>query len=139
MNRERLDQYRHIETALKLIRKEIAQLNKTIDNMEDRVIPDIAKGSSPEFPYLETRIKIESYDRRKKDRYKAKLRAREAEYEEKLIELEEWLEAEQDPLIYSIIKLKLRNNLTDEEIGNELGYSRSRITQILNNYLEKNV
>lgn len=139
MDRERLEQYRHIEAALKLIRKDIAQINKAINRSTSKVIPDIARGSSSEFPYIETRFKIESYDFRKKDRYMAKLRRREADYEEKLLELEEWLEAEPDPLIYSIIKLKLRNNLTDEEIGAELGYSRSRITQILNNYLEKNV
>ena len=137
MNRERLLQYRHIESALKNIRREIRRLKRRAAESTGEIIPDIAKGSSSEFPYAVTRIKIESIDHTKQDRYLRLLTIREAEYEELLAELEDWLSEIKNPLRYDIFSLKMRNNMTDKQIGDELGYSRSRVTQIINDYLQE--
>ena len=137
MERERLTQYRHIESALKYLRKEIRRLERRAAASEGEIMPDIAKGSSPEFPYAKTRMKIESIDHTKQDRYLRLLAIREAEYDEMLIELENWLSEIKDPLKYDIFSMKIRNNMTDKEIGLELGYSRARITQIINDYLQE--
>lgn len=137
MNRERLIQYRQIESALKTLRKEIKRLHRQAEQSHGTVIPDVAKGSSPEFPYTSTRIKIESIDHTKQDRYFKLLTIREAEYQEMLLELEEWLSEIDEPLKYNIFSLKMRNNMTDKQIGDELGYSRARVTQIINNYLRE--
>lgn len=137
MNRDRLLQYRHIESALKNIRREIKRLRRRAEESTGETIPDVAKGSSPEFPYAATRIKIESIDHTKQDRYLRLLTIREAEYEEILAELEDWLSEIKDPLRYDVLSMKTRNNMTDKQIGDELGYSRSRITQIINDYLQE--
>lgn len=136
MDKQRIKEFKYLESALKQLRKEIKQLSSRAERSSGKVISDVSKGSSPEFPYIETRMKIESIDNTKRDSYLRLLSIREAEYTEKIIELEEWLSEIKDPLVYSIFKLKLRNNLTDKQIGDELGYSRSRITQIINDYLK---
>lgn len=136
MDKERLEQYRFIEAALKSIRKDLAAYSRNAERSQGRLISDVAKGSSLEFPYTERRIKIESYDHTAHDKWLRKLKLREAEYEEILKDTEEWLEKINDPIIYSIFRLKLKDNLTNQQIGNELGYSRSRITQIINAYLK---
>ena len=65
------------------------------------------------------------------------MRRKEAELQDEIAKLEEWLEGVEDGLTYSILRLKLRNGLSDAEIGRELGYSRSRITQIINDCLKE--
>lgn len=137
MNRERLSQYRHIESTLKRLRKDIKRLRGRAEASTGEVIPDVAKGSSPEFPYTATRVKIESIDHTKQDRYLRLLAIREAEYGEMIIEFEEWLSEIKDPLRYDIFVMKTRDNMTDKQIGDELGYSRSRITQMINGYLQE--
>ena len=137
MDRERLEQYEKLSAELHRLRKEIRQIDRAAKRNEEGItIPDVATGSSPEFPYIQTRIKVESVDRRKFDEYVNKLKSREAEYQEMVIELEEWLEDIQDPLLYRIFKLKLKDGMSDKRIGTELVYSRSRITQMINGYLK---
>ncbi len=137
MDRGRLEQYEKLSAELNRLRKEIRKIDKAAKRNEEGVrIPDIATGSSPEFPYIQTRIKIESVDRSKYDRYVRELKCREAEYYEMIIELEEWLKDIKDPLLYRIFKWKMKDGMSDQRIADELGYSRSRITQIINGYLK---
>lgn len=137
MDKERLEQYRFIEAALKSIRKDLVAYSRNAERSQGRLISDVAKGSSLEFPYTERRIKIESYDHTVHDKWIRKLKLREAEYENLIREVEGWLDSIDDTLIYTIFRLKLRNNMTNQEIGDELGYSKSRITQLINAYLRE--
>ena len=98
---------------------------------------DVAKGSSPEFPYLPSRMKIESIDNTTEDKWARLLREREAEYAEAIEEVEEWVNHIDDPLIYHIFRQKLRYGKTNAEIGEELNYSRQRIDQLINGYLKE--
>ena len=137
MDRERLEQYEKLNAELSRLRKEIRQIDRAAKRSEDGIcIPDVATGSSPEYPYLHTRVKVESVDKRKFDGYIQKLKSREKEYHARVIELEDWLEDIEDPLLYRIFKLKLKDGMSDKRIGDELGYSRSRITQMINGHLK---
>ena len=53
-----------------------------------------------------------------------------------VMEAENWLKEIQDPQLYGIFRRKMKDNMTDSQIAEELGYSRSRITQIINKYLQ---
>ncbi|MEI3515845.1 MAG: helix-turn-helix domain-containing protein [Clostridia bacterium] len=53
-----------------------------------------------------------------------------------VMEAENWLKEIQGPQLYGIFRRKMKDNMTDSQIAEELGYSRSRITQIINKYLQ---
>lgn len=135
MNKERLKEFRHIEAALKTIRKDIKRCSKCIEQSTGTIVHDVTLGSSPEFPYIARHYQISGVDTSSRDKYLKILRRREADFNDKILEFEEWLEGIEDPLEYNILRLKVKNNLTDGQIGAELGYSRSRITQLINAYL----
>lgn len=63
-----------------------------------------------------------------------RLKKREAEYQKIKADVEEWIDQIKDPLAHAIFCMKLEGK-THKEIGEQLGYSRSRITQII----EKNL
>lgn len=137
MDRKRLKEYRAIEAAIKSIKKDIERTARRIDTAKRIPASDSVKGSSTEFPYIETVQRIQGYNIREEEKLLARLRRKEAELQDEIAKLEEWLEGVEDGLTYSILRLKLRNGLSDAEIGRELGYSRSRITQIINDYLKE--
>ena len=109
---------------------------KKAERSGGKLMTDVARGSSPEFPYTETRMKIESFYHSKEDEYLRELRRREAEFDLMVMEAENWLKDIQDPQLYGIFRRKMKDNMTDSQIAEELGYSRSRITQIINKYLQ---
>lgn len=130
MTKDKIRAYRAIEAALKQVRKDIELCRKKIDK-PGRLISDVAKGSSPEFPYLPTRMKVESYDKTDQVKYIELLKKREQDLAGLIEEVELWLSDMNDPTIYAIFRMKLRNNMSEEEIGKELGYSRQRINQLV--------
>ena len=136
MTKNKIKAYRAIESALKQIRRDIDLCQKKIEK-PGKLISDVAKGSSPEFPYLATRMKVESYDKTGQTKYIERLKRRERDLFEALTEVEEWLEDINDPIIYSIFRMKLRNNMSEEEIGRELGYSQQRINQLVREALKE--
>lgn len=137
MNKKRLEEYRSMTVALESIRKDLRKYAGRVERAEGHVITDVAKGSSPEFPYLPSRMKIESIDNTTGDKWARLLREREAEYEKAIEEVEEWVDHIDDPLLYHIFRQKLRHGKTNAEIGEELNYSRQRIDQLINGYLQE--
>ena len=136
MDRERMKAFHCIMGELKRIRKDIRTYQKKAERSGGKLMTDVARGSSPEFPYTETRMKMESFDHSKEDEYLRELRRREAEFDLMVMEAENWLKEIQDPQLYGIFRRKMKDNMTDSQIAEELGYSRSRITQIINKYLQ---
>lgn len=65
-----------------------------------------------------------------------RLRKREAEYQKTKADMEEWINKIEDPITHAIFCMKLEGK-THKEIGAQLGYSRSRITQIIEKNLGK--
>lgn len=65
-----------------------------------------------------------------------RLKKREAEYQKTKADVEEWINKIEDPITHAIFCMKLEGK-THKEIGAQLGYSRSRITQIIEKNLEK--
>ena len=136
MTKDKIKAYRAIESTLKQIRKDIEMCERQMQK-PGRLMSDIAKGSSPEFPYLPTRMKVESYDKSGQTKYIERMKRREKDLFDALAELEEWLEDIKDPVLYSIFRMKLRNNMSEEDIGKELGYSQQRINQLVRAALEE--
>lgn len=59
MDRERMKAFHCIMGELKRIRKDIRTYQKKAERSGGKLMTDVARGSSPEFPYTETRMKIE--------------------------------------------------------------------------------
>ncbi len=135
MTKERLERLRYIEKALKAVKDDIQKLNRRIANSTGRNCADKVKCSMSEFPYIETRCRIEGVDRAAYYRLKAKLERKEAELQERFSELEDWLEGIEDEKLYLIFRLKYRNGMTNKEIAEEIGYDKSRVSQLINGYL----
>ena len=136
MTKERLEELRYIEKSIKTIQEDLEQLNADMHDMTGKVYTDVVKGSTAEYPYIERHFQIEGVDYVGYERLKKKMQAKEWELQDKLAELEEWLEGIDDEKLYLIFRLKYRNGMTNKEIAEELGYDKSRISQLINKYLQ---
>ncbi len=135
MTKERLEQLKYIEKALKSVKADIQKLNRQIANSTGRNYADKVKCSMSEFPYIETHCQISGVDYSAYNRLKEKLERKEAELQERLSELEDWLEGIEDEKLYLIFRLKYRNGMTYGQIGTEIGYHRTRVSQLHDEYL----
>lgn len=137
MTKERLEQLRYIEIALKNIKRDIADLNKKINSSCSRTYVDRTKGSMSDFPYIETTFPMVGVDYSAYKKLKTQLEHKEAELQEELFKLEAWLDEIEDIQLYNIFRLRYRNGLTTEQIGKELGYDRSSVSYKINKYLKE--
>ena len=138
MTKERLEQLKYIERSLKSVQDDIKHLNRQIASSTGRTVTDVTKGSMPAHPYIERHYEIQGIDMSHYDRLCIKLREKEAELQKKLLELENWLEGIEDEKLYLIFRLKYRDGMTNRQIAQELGYDKSRISQLINGYLRSN-
>lgn len=136
MTKERLEQLKYIELALKNIRDDIAKLNLSISQSTGKVFTDVTKGSMTEHPYIERHYTVEGVNMSSCDRLRAKLRVREDELQERLLELETWLEGIKNEKLYLIFRLKYRKGMTWGQIGAEIGYHRTRVSRLHDEYLK---
>ena len=138
MTKERLEELRYIEMSIKTIQEDLKQLNESMQDVTGKVYTDVVKGSTAEYPYVERHFQIEGVDYRSYERLRKKLQAKEWELQNKLAVLEEWLEGIEDERLYLIFRMKYRNNMTNEQIGEEMGYTAGRISQMIHKYLREN-
>jgi hypothetical protein len=126
---------------VKYLKNEIKMLKEQIENMEYNIVTDSVRGSSPYFPYIEQRFKIEGidykdYDRRLK-RLKKQLKRRIEELMDLVEEINGFIEGIDDSLIRQAILLKYVNGLSWEEVaacvggGNTAEGLRKRVQRFL--------
>ncbi|MCE5227921.1 MAG: DUF1492 domain-containing protein [Porphyromonadaceae bacterium] len=97
---------------------------------------DSVKGSMAEFPYTYHSIKIEGINQGTAKRLRNKLERKLEELQESIMEMETWLDTIGDSEIRTILRLTYRNGLTQEEIGLEIGYSRSGVAMKVKRFFE---
>ena len=137
MTKERLEELRFIEKSIKMIQYDIKKLNEDMNEVTGKIYTDVVRGSTSEHPYIERHFQIEGVDYLSYERLKKKMQAKEWELQDKLAELEEWLEGIDDAKLYLIFRLKYRNGMTNEQIGEEVGYTAGRISQMIHKYLQE--
>ena len=118
--------------------EQIKSLKKEIESIQDELhnLPmtfDTVEGCTPER-WDKHVITIKGKNLKRGIRLKAKLEITLDELEEKLEEMESWLGTLPDSEIRTILRLRYRNGLTQEQIGEELGYSRRTITRKLRDF-----
>ena len=62
------------------------------------------------------------------------LRKKRRQLLDKITAFETWLDTVQDPQIRAILRLHYRDGLSQQDIGQRLGYTQARVSQIINDF-----
>lgn len=137
MDKETLKQYRA------LLREQELN-NKAIDKLYDRLanVPVVAGnvvGSSCNFPYTEVRTTVQMDEPVESDEINRRLKIREDRQEKikaAVLEIEEFIADIPDSAARQIFEMSYIEGKRQREIAETIGYSRGRIPQIINQFLE---
>lgn len=136
MDRRRLRQYR----ALK---QELESLEGTIEHLSERAaeIPTVkgkVTASGLEWPYIEQHVTVEMADPKEADAIKRRIRIkkiRKTEAECLAAEIEEFIAGIPDSMDRQIFELVYLEGKTMQETGEQLGYTKGRISQKISEVL----
>ncbi len=137
MDRGRLRQYR----ALK---QELESLEGTIEHLSERAaeIPTVkgkVTASGLEWPYIEQHVTVEMADPKEADAIKRRIRIkkiRKTEAECLAAEIEEFIAGIPDSMDRQIFELVYLEGKTMQETGEQLGYTKGRISQKISEVLK---
>lgn len=136
MRKQQLKQLRHLKSEIKLLKKQIEELDYTIAS-------DVVRGSMPYFPYIEQKIRITgiSYDdyKRRLSRLRRRLQRRLDELMELVEETNEYIHTIDDSLIRQILSLRYINGLTWEQVAAHIGGGNTAdsVRMMHNRYLQE--
>ena len=136
MDRRRLRQYR----ALK---QELESLEGTIEHLSERAaeIPTVkgkVTASGLEWPYIEQHVTVEMAHPKEADAIKRRIRIkkiRKTEAECLAAEIEEFIAGIPDSMDRQIFELVYLEGKTMQETGEQLGYTKGRISQKISEVL----
>ena len=136
MDKTILIQYDSLRQEIKEVRRHIAQTKEAIDKLE--VVKDKVKGGEggiqnfniEGFPYPE-------YSRKKTLLYSrmATLEALETDLLEMTNSVQEYISSVDDSLMRRILTMKYIDCMTQDQIGNAIGYDRSSIAKKIDTFL----
>ena len=136
MDKKKLRQYRSLKREQKMLEDKMEKLNERAER-----IPTVAgtvKGSMNTFPYIETHMRIIMDEPKQADMIDRQMRINERRREQVdklLTEIEEFISQIPDSNTRQIFELYLNGN-TQQEVGDQLGYSKGRISQIISENLK---
>lgn len=137
MDKKTLKQYR-------ALLREQALNDKAIDKLYDRAaevqtVLGKVVGSSKDFPYTEVRTTVQMDEPKEADEIARRLRIRKERQEQiraAVLEIEQFIAVIPDSDARQIFEMAYLEGRKQHEIADELGYSRGRIPQIINQYLK---
>ena len=126
------------------LKKEQKMLDKKLDKLRERAldIPTVlgkVKGSSKEFPYIETHMTVCMDEPKQADVVGRQTRINEKRKEQVntlLIEIEEFIAAIPDSVTRQIFELVFLEGKTQQEVADLFGWERSNISKKINGYLK---
>lgn len=110
---------------LRSLKNEVRHLQEELQNLP--MTKDSVRGSMVEFPYIERTMVISGIDEGSAGKLRRRLERKCAELQEKIGEMENWLDTIPDSEMRDVLRMKYRNGMKDKQIANELGYSRTAI------------
>lgn len=120
---------------LRALPAEIKAIQDSINNLP--VVTDSVTGSRPHIPYDKHTITIEGIDAKRVRILRRRLKLKCEELQDRIEEMEGWLDGIEDSVDRSILRLYYRNELKLKQIGAELGYTESTISKRLKKIFEK--
>lgn len=137
MDKKKLSQLRPLKKELELIDKKLDRLYDRQENVP--VVLGKVVGSSKDFPYTEVRMTVQMDEPKEADEISKQMRVRKQRREqvESLItEIEQFIAEIPDSRDRQIFELIYIDGKKQREVAGIAGYSRSRISQIINGYLK---
>lgn len=137
MDKKKLKQYVSL-------RKEQEMLDEKLNKLSERAldIPTVlgkVKGSSKEFPYIETHMTVAMDEPKQADIIEKQMKINEKRKEQVdilMIEIEEFIADIPDSVARQIFELVFLEGKTQQDVGDRLGYTKGRVSQIISNYLK---
>ncbi len=121
---------------------ELAVINRTLDRLYEQLedveeVSGKVTKSSDDFPYIEEHMTVRMADPKKADPIKARIRSREArkaKIEAEMLAVEEFIGGLPEGMDKRIFEMVFLDGASQQEVGEEMGYSKGRISQIISKY-----
>ena len=118
--------------------------DKAIDKLYDRAaqVPTVLGkviGSSHDFPYTKVRTTVQIDEPKEADEIERRLRIRKERQEQirmSVLEIEQFITGIPDSNARQIFEMAYIEGIKQHEIADEVGYSRGRVSQIIDQYLK---
>ncbi len=117
MTRQKLKQFRHLKSEIRLIQEQIAAV-------EAEIITDKVTGSDPEHPWTERHYIIRGLPGERNEkllRLRDRLERRKSDLQDLRAEIFEWVEGIEDSLLRQVIILRHVNGLSWRKVAREIG------------------
>lgn len=137
MDKKKLSQLRPLKKEIELIDRKLDRLYERQENVP--VVMGKVTGSSKDFPYTEVRTSVLMPEPKEADEIEKQIRIREKRREqvESLItEIEQFIAEIPDSRDRQIFELRYIEELTMKKVGERVGYSKGRVSQIISGYLK---
>ena len=140
MTKERLEQLISLRAEIKELNKEITEIRQRNNDM----VTDKVKGSSHEYPYVQTNIMIKGYDLKGARKRRAAIHKKQILLEKRMVEAQ-LLEADIAEFINSIHDSEMRRifharyeiGMTWEQVGKEMHCDRTTVEKKVSKYLKE--
>ena len=137
MNKRKLKQYRPLKREQQMLEDKMDKLNERAERIP--TVSGKVKGSMATFPYIETHMSVTMFEPKQADviyRQMAINAKRQEQVDELLTEIEEFISQIPDSNTRQIFELIFLNGKTQQEVGDQLGYTKGRISQIVSENLK---
>lgn len=137
VDKKKLMQHKALEREKRKLQAEIGKLYDKLENVP--VVLGKVKGSSKDFPYIEQHVTVQMAEPRTADENARKIlekKKRLRTVETELEEIRTFVDGIEDATTRQIFEMAFLEGKKQREIGDEIGYSRSRISQIISDVLK---
>lgn len=137
VDKKKLTQHKALEREKRKLQAEIDKLYDKLENVP--VVLGKVKGSSKDFPYIEQHVTVQMAEPRTADENARKIlekKKRLRTVETELEEIRTFVDGIEDATTRQIFEMAFLEGKKQREIGDEIGYSRSRISQIISDVLK---
>lgn len=137
MDKKKLKQYRSLKKEQKMLEDKMEKLNERAEKIP--TVTGKVKGSMDTFPYIETHMRIIMDEPKQADVIYRQMiinGKRQHQVDELLTEIEEFISLIPDSNARQIFELIYINGMTQQEVGEQLGYTKGRISQIVSENLK---
>ncbi|MCI9453227.1 MAG: sigma-70 family RNA polymerase sigma factor [Dorea sp.] len=135
MEKKILKRHKRNKAELAVIDRTLDRLYEQLEDVEE-VSGKVTK-SSDDFPYIEEHMTVRMADPKKADPIKARIRVREArkaKIEAEMLAVEEFIGGLPEGMDKRIFEMVFLDGASQQEVGEEMGYSKGRISQIISKY-----
>ena len=137
VDKKKLNQYRALQREIPKLQRDIKKLEEQLER-----IPTVAgkvTKSSDSFPYIVEHVKVEMLEPKLATEIKTQLRYKELRLdkaEKEKTEIEKFIAGIEDSTDRQIFELRFIEGIKQYEVGDIVGYSEGRVSQIIKSYLK---